>query len=138
MDSDKRILFKLDTTIDIYQSFFDSTWPDLMHGMSSGTKLNSAVESLCVNWIAAAKAYSLPFQMVHNLVGFEKGFLHGERSIVNRIFQRLADVIPQQMGSDLSHMKRQKLASVIKNVGEAMHEMSDTIRPTDRHARRFR
>jgi hypothetical protein len=59
------------------------------------------------------------------------GFLHGEKSIVTRIFQRLADVIPQQMGSDLSHMKRQKLASVIKNVGEAMHEMSDTIQPTD-------
>jgi hypothetical protein len=102
-----------------------------MNRMSAGTKLVTVVESLCVNWIAAAKAHSLPFQMVHNLVGFEVGFLHGERSIVTRIFHRLAEVIPQQMGSDLSHMKRQKLASVVRNVGEAMHEMSDTIKPTD-------
>lgn len=131
METTRKILFKLDTTIGIYQSFFDPNWPDIMHGMAAGTKLATSVESLCVNWISAAKAYSLPFQMVHNLVGFEFGFLHGERSIVTRIFDRLAEAIPQQMGSDLSHMKRQKLASVIRNVGEAMHEMSDTIKPTD-------
>lgn len=130
MNAEKNMLFKLDRNISAYPSFFNDRWADAMHGLSSGTKLDDAVSALCVNWATTGNAFAMPFQMVHNLVGFEMGFLYSEQSIVNRIFERLAERIPQKMG-DLSVTKRKQLASAIKSVGEEMRQFAETIPPSE-------
>src|ERR1700733_2653893 len=111
MDADKSILVKLDTNIADYQTFFEPQWLRLMKELTDGTKLAEPVLSLSVSWFTTANAYAMPWRMVQNLIGFEVGFIRGERTYTDRILARLAILIPQRM-EGLSNMKRQQLADV--------------------------
>jgi hypothetical protein len=134
MDADKNILVKLDTNIADYQTFFEPQWLRLMNELTDGTKLAEPVLSLGVSWFTTANAYAMPWRMVQNLIGFEVGFIRGERTYTDKILARLATLIPQRM-EGLSNMKRQQLADVIKTIGaEYDQQVKSQHLPTDAQA----
>jgi hypothetical protein len=116
MDADKNILVKLDTNIADYQTFLEPQWLRLMNELTDGMKLAEPVLSLGISWFTTANAYAMPWRMVQNLIGFELGFIRGERTYTDKILARLAILIPQRM-EGLSNMKRQQLADVVETIG---------------------
>ena len=100
----------VDERLDSYRTFFDHTWAENIGKLAAGTKLESPVFNLRVNWKAAANTCVVPWLICTTVSGFSAGFAMGREPFAVQLINACAKRLPDEMPS-LSNMRRKELSA---------------------------
>jgi hypothetical protein len=112
----------IDERLESYKTFFDHAWAENIGKLAAGTKLESPVFNLRINWKAAANTCVVPWLICTTVSGFSAGFVMGREPFAVELINACAKRIPDEMPS-LSNMRRKELGRAVKKIGAELQDL---------------
>ncbi len=112
----------VDEELESYQTFFDHTWAANIDKLAAGTKLESPIFNLCVNWKAAANTCIGPWLICNSVSEFSAGFAMGREPFAVQLINAYANRLPAEMPS-LSNMRRKELSAAVRKIGTELKDL---------------
>ena len=106
----------IDERLESYRTFFDHVWAEKIGKLAAGTKLESPVFNLRINWKAAANTCVVPWLICTTVSGFSAGFAMGREPFAAQMVSACAKRLPAEMPG-LSNMRRKELSVAVKKIG---------------------
>ena len=107
----------VDERLESYTTFFDHAWAASIDNLAIGTKLETPVFDLLVNWRAAANTCILPWITCTSVSGFSTGYAMSREPFALQLINACAKRIPEEMPG-LSNMRRKELSAAIRKIGD--------------------
>ena len=111
----------VDEELESYQTFFDHTWAANINKLAAGTKLESPIFNLCVNWKAAANTCIGPWLICNSVSRFSAGFAMDREPFAVQFIDACAKRLPDEMSS-LSNMRRKELSAAVRRIGTELKD----------------